>query len=101
MRKWQKYLLIGIIVFSVTHLLRDLLQEFEVELFLTEVLTKKDVSKVPSWYWTIPNSYYLETLAILFAVIALYKKSFKPFGILSILVLLMFFTLWIIYWFAF
>lgn len=101
MQKWQKYLVIGVLAFSTFHLIRDILQEFGIKIFLTEVLNKSDLSNVPKWYWTIPNSIVLETLAIIFAITALYKNSFKPFGILSILMLLVFVFAWLVYWFAF
>lgn len=101
MIKWQKYLLICVIIFSSIHLIRDVLQHFDIKIFLTEVLNKKNTSNTPVWFWTLFNSFYLEISSILFAGWALYKKSFKPFGFVAVFVLFIFFIAWIIYWFIF
>ncbi len=101
MQRWQKILVFGVLIFYIVHLVRDILQELKIKIFLTEVVNKSDLSRLPDWYWLIPNSFTIETLAIIFAILSLYKKSFKPFGILSVLMLLIFFIAWLIYWFMF
>lgn len=101
MSKVHKYLLVGVILFSGVHLIRDVLQEFGVNILLTEILNKTDASKVPGWYWVIPNSITLTTLAIILAGLALYKKSFGPYGVTAVALLVVFLVAWIIYWLAF
>jgi hypothetical protein len=94
----QTILIVGIIIFTVIHTVRDLLQEFHMRTLLTNIWTKHS-KQVPHWYWHIFGSSLWLTTALVSASIAFIYSSFIPFGILSVITLLVFEVAWVIYWF--
>jgi hypothetical protein len=94
----QIIILGAIIFFTILHLIRDLMQEFHIRSLLTNIWTKHS-KQVPHWYWHIFGSSLWLTAALVSAAMAFIYSYFIPFGILSVISLLVFEVAWVIYWF--
>lgn len=101
MNKWQKIWLIVVISFSLIHILRDVLQDFGVNNFLTTILASPGPPKVAfPLYWTIFNTYLIAGLGILFSVICLKRDSFGKLGLSTVAVAIISLFLWVFYYFV-
>lgn len=98
MNKAQKYVLFAIAGFYLMHLLRDILQDLNVHVFLADIMVKADKSDTPVWYWQIFNTYLIEISGFSCSLIALVTKRFKPFGFLSVFIFITFLIIWAYYW---
>ena len=100
MRKWQKYWLYFLIIYSSTHLLRDILQDSGVKIFLSTVLVKKPSNpEESSFLWTSFNTYLIALTEITLSVICLKRRLFGKIGYLTIIIAVITLAAWLIYWF--
>ena len=98
METWQRYwLYISIIYFSF-HLIRDIFQSLHIHNFISDTLSKSDLSKTPTWYWKVFNEYAIEISEILLVIYCFKNGTFGLAGYLTIFIALIFFTAWLFYW---
>jgi hypothetical protein len=97
MSVWQAYLVWGLFIFGLIHLLRDFLQQIKVKIWLTSILVRRK-SKAPKWYWLVFKSPIWIGFSVIFSVLAISSKSFYPFGLLSLICGLIFELAWVYYW---
>lgn len=101
MKFWQRYLLRVLIGFFALHLLRDVLQDLNIDTVISSVLVKDNRANVPSWYWSVFNTYIIAIVGLILSTISLIKNRFKPEGILAITLASIFLLAWLTYWFLF
>lgn len=98
MKQWQRFWLIGILLFSTLHLLRDILQNLEISSWFTTAFAKKISSPAPLWLEaTAILSLFLNIFA---SSIALVKKQFGKLGILTFFLFGVFAIMWAYYTFV-
>jgi hypothetical protein len=68
--------------------------------WLSNSYVKSPPYNVPGWYWQIFNTYLISALQILIGTVALTKKKFVPYGILTVVIAAFFYLAWLFYWFA-
>lgn len=98
MKTWQRYWLYGVVIFFSVHLVRDIMQDLQIHNLLSDIMVKSDLSKTPSWYWQIFNTYLIETAEILLAGYCLKRGKFGFLGYLTIFITVFFITVWSFYW---
>lgn len=105
MKKWQRRWLYFLIGYSLLHLMRDILQDRGIRVFLSTILVKSQPYKVSEQvitvYWLLFNTYLLESLGILISVFCLFRKKFGTLGYLTFIGSVVVLAAWIIYWFLF
>lgn len=100
MKKWQKIWLYLVILFSVTHIIRDIFQDLGVNNFLSTVLASPGPPKIAfPLYWTIFNTYLIAGMEILLSVICLKRNYFGRLGMLTIAIAISSLLLWYFYYF--
>lgn len=99
MQTWQKIWLIILLVFFSLHTIRDILQKRGIKTFLATYLTKKNVSKVPSWYWKVFNEFLIEIAIIILCIQALSNNRFDLSAYVASLLAVFFEIVWLIYYF--
>lgn len=100
MKKWQKFWLYVVILFSTTHIIRDIFQELGIDNFLSTVLASPGPPKVAfPLYWTIFNTYLIAGAEIMLSLICLKKNYFGKLGISTIIIAVYSLLLWSFYYF--
>lgn len=101
MKKWQKIWLYVVILFSLTHIVRDVFQDFGVNNFLSTALASPGPPKVAfPLYWTIFNTYLIAGVEIVLSIICLKKNAFGKTGASTIAIAIFSLLLWIFYYFV-
>lgn len=99
MKNWQKYWLYGVIIFSLLHLVRDIMQDLGVKNLLTTFLASPGPPKVVTTvYWTVFNTYLIEITAFVLSIICLKRNYFGYPGKLTMIIAVASLFLWLIYW---
>lgn len=99
---WQRYWLYLILLGFTFHLFRDITQDLGFKNIITSTLNKSDQSNVPSWYWVVfSNSYVIEVLGIILAIVSLKRNKFGLVGGLTVFLAAYFAIAWLVYWFLF
>ncbi len=81
---------------------RDITQDLGIKNIITTTLNKSDQTNIPSWYWLVfSNSYVIETVAIILAIVSLKRNKFDKLGYVTIFLSAYFTLAWIVYWFFF
>lgn len=99
MQTWQKVWLIIILIFFSFHTVRDILQLLKVKTFIATILTKKDKSRVPKWYWIVFNEYLIELSIVASSLYCFWTNTFGFFGYLTIALAIFFEIIWLVYYF--
>lgn len=82
------------------HLLRDTLQYFKVDNFITTMFVKADTLKTPFWYWIVFNTITIAVAELGFAWYSLKENSFGITGYLTIFLAIILSIAWLYYWFV-
>lgn len=100
MKKWQKFWLYMVILFSITHIIRDIFQDLGIDNFLSTVLASLGPPKVAfPLYWTIFNTYLIAGVEIMLSLICFKKNYFGKLGISTIIIAVSSLLLWSFYYF--
>ncbi len=97
MKYWQKIWLYLLIVYSSIHLIRDIFQDTGLRNFLSIHLTKSHLNFAPTWFKY--NTYPIEILLILLAIMLLKKNRFGIYGYFSMIIAFFMLSGWFLYWF--
>lgn len=98
--KKQKYWLYLLIIYSILHLTRDILQDSGVKIFLSTILVKKVNSPIANTIlWTSLNTYIIAIAEISLAIFCLKRKQFGRVGYLTVGIALITVFAWLLYWF--
>lgn len=100
MKKWQKIWLYFLIAYSFLHLVRDILQDTGVKIFLSTILVKNPSNPVTSMIlWNSLNTYIIAVAEIVLAVICLKRRKFGRIGLLTVVIAITTIIAWLLYWF--
>lgn len=101
MKHWQRYWLYLMITFWTIHIVRDILQDTGVRVFLSTVLVKTHPLYPSFTYplWRYFNPYLVAVVEIVCASICLRRNRFALLGYFTIALELLFLTVWLTYWF--
>lgn len=99
MQIWQRIWIIFVLIFFSFHTIRDVLQRSGSKALIATILTKKDKSKVPTWYWKVFNEYIFELSIIVLSLYCLFNNSFGFYGYLTLILAGFFEIIWLFYWF--
>ncbi|OIO12654.1 hypothetical protein COV53_04975 [Candidatus Gottesmanbacteria bacterium CG11_big_fil_rev_8_21_14_0_20_37_11] len=87
-------------IYSSLHLIRDVLQDTGVNIFLSSFLVKNSGnSLLSSFLWKSFNTYIIAGVEIVLSFICLKRNKFGRLGLFTILLAVFIFTLWLFYWF--
>lgn len=92
---WVYCVLLG----SIIHSLRDLLQFLGVKTLLSTVFVKTPYMTSRSWIWSPWNTVIIESVLILLCLYLLYKKKFGAEGKLTIGIVMITGISFLYYWF--
>ena len=98
MKKWQKYWLYFVIVYSFLHITRDIFQDLGIKNILSTILVKSTKSKLPI-YWNVFNTYIFAIIEILLSGFILKRKKFGRRGYVTIFIALIILFAWLFYLF--
>ncbi|KKT75294.1 MAG: hypothetical protein UW69_C0017G0005 [Microgenomates group bacterium GW2011_GWA2_44_7] len=99
-KKWQKALIYGLIVFSLLHILRDLLQDLGIRNTFSSIFTKRSDSYVAFILGrTVVNTYIVAPVVIGLSTFCLARNKFGLIGYLTIIIMAISFSGWLYYWF--
>lgn len=79
MKKWQKVWIAIVLIGSVYHLIRDILQFAEVEIIFTKVLSKEPPENA-SWIWHPLNTVIIESILLILGIRVWITKEFRWAG---------------------
>src|SRR4030042_2388427 len=100
MKKWQKYWLYFLIAYSTLHIIRDLLQDFGINNFLSTLLVKKTNSSATDLvFWNPKITYFIAVTEIFLSIYCLKTKGFGKVGLITIIIAFFTIILWLVYWF--
>jgi hypothetical protein len=100
MKNSQKIWLYFVIIYSGLHLVRDILQDFQIKTLLSTALVKTPSNPIVSTIlWTILNTYIIAILEIFLALYCLKRNEFGKVGYTTIIIATILLIGWIIYWF--
>lgn len=100
MSKIQKTWLYCIAGFSILHLIRDVLQDVGVNMWLTTVLASPGPPKVGLvWYWTIFNTYAFALIQLIVVARCLKTNRFGRLGNFSVGLAGVGVVVWVVYYY--
>lgn len=99
MRKWQKYILLFIVAFSIFHIIRDIFQDLGINSIFASILVKPYHSVTYNLYWTIFNTYVIAITEIVLVIICLVKNSFGKLGYAAFSIAIFYLIIWTFSWF--
>lgn len=96
----QKFWLYFLLVYSLIHIVRDILQDAGIKVLLSTVLVKKPANSLAaSILWTSLNTYVIAIIEIILAIICLRRNDFGKLGLLTIVIAAITLISWLFYWF--
>lgn len=99
MKKWQRTWFYFVIGYAILHLIRDILQDLGIKMWLSTILVKRPLNNYSSIVFHPINTYFIEVLEIIFAFYCLKKKQFGKIGLTTIFIAILTLIWWLIYWF--
>ena len=99
MKRWQRYWLYFVVLYSLLHLARDMFQDLGVRNFLSTVLVKPGSLELPTWWVVAGNTYVIAVLETSLAVVCLARDRFGKLGYATILGAAFMVVAWALYWF--
>ncbi len=99
MKRITKAWIYLILLHSVFHFIRDILQDLKVHIFFTDMFVKGAQSKAPDWYWVVFNTYLMEIAQITLALLIIKRNRFGYLGYLTIGIAASFASIWLYFWF--
>lgn len=98
MKKWQRTWLYVVLVYATLHLVRDILQDFGVKSFLSEIFLKKPSDPyISKLLWSIFNTYVIAVMGIILAVYCLKRNKFGKVGYLTVFIAVIAHLIWLMY----
>jgi hypothetical protein len=99
MKRWQKIWLYILIIYSLLHFVRDVLQDLNVNTILSSVLVKTGGNLFnKSVLWNSKNTYLIAIIEIALALYCIKKNRFGRVGKITILIATITVVLWLVYW---
>jgi hypothetical protein len=98
MKTWQIWWLRILIIGSVLHLIRDVLQELKIHTFLSDVFVKPIEQKPTGLLWSPYNTVIIEVFLICLAIHLLRRNRFGNLGKVSLLVPIATLVAFLYYW---
>ncbi len=98
MKSWQKVAGWVILCFFTLHLIRDLSQDFGLNVFWATVLTKTPRTPYYPLIWQVFNTYLFDLSGIILPVLFLKRNRFGRLGQISVILSLIFIGLWSVSW---
>lgn len=100
MTRTQKIWLYAVIILASLHLLRDILQDAGVKVFISTAFVKQPSNVfIATLLWTFLNTYVTAFLEIILSIYCLKKNKFGIAGWLTIAIAIVATFGWIVYWF--
>lgn len=100
MKKWQRAWLYFLILYSLLHLLRDILQDLNIITFLSTILIKPtSASTIYSSFLGKYSTYLIAIIELALATIILKKNNFGKLGYVTIIIAAVTALSWLNYWF--
>jgi hypothetical protein len=97
MKSWQQRWLWVLLVVSIYHFVRDILQTFGIQTFISTIVVKQ--GGIHTGIWNPINTYIIEIVMFVCTLYLLKRRQFGKLGYFTVFVAIMTLLFFFIYWF--